>query len=173
MWFFLLGKGTQRENPVYAEGALFFSQGTEGSQTQELGILETHGTHFQGDDEAVGLLVGGIEVEDFQRLSLFHGFLEVLELCLQREGFCGQTIPILGEEMHHFLVHEDVLSADGLLEDDAFESTAPRQGHIHLAVGKSSPTDVDYHPVKGQSLTLVNGDGPGKSEGKLGEGANA
>ena len=119
-----------------------------------------------------GFFVLRLQVEDFQGLPLRIAVSRILHLLFPGQLLFRPGILKARQKFHHLPVHEDVAFSDGLLQDDALQARAARQGHVHLPVGEGAPPHVDDGPFKGLSLALVDRDGKGQPHRILGEGAD-
>ena len=70
------------------------------------------------------------------------------------------------------LVHNDVLVADWLLQNDTFERSAATQSDIYLPGRKRSSTQINDDFVEGLALTFVNRNRPSQAKRKLCETAD-
>ena len=75
-------------------------------------------------------------------------------------------------KLYDLCAHEDVALAQGSLEGDAFERGTTGEGDIGLSASEgAAASEVDGDLLEGESLTLVDGDGPCQTDGELGIGA--
>ena len=74
----------------------------------------------------------------------------------------------VGIELDDIGVRRDDVGCDRRGEDESFEGAATREGHIDLTMGESA-SGVDDGMVECESLALVDGYGPGRSQGYLRE----
>ena len=145
---------------------------TKGPQTFELFPFVLHHFNRFRADAATGLGVIRLEVDDLHLPAVSDHGLDQLHLVGIGKPFLGLLILKPSQELDHSKVHKNVVFLDGLRQDNALETGAAAQGHIDLAMGKGAPTDINNHLIKGLSLALMNGNGPGQLEGVLGEGAH-
>ena len=66
------------------------------------------------------------------------------------------------KKMPHTVIHQNMLTKDGLLKDNAFQAYATRKRHIHLAMRKCPVTDIDNHLIERFSLRFMDGHRPGQ-----------
>ena len=132
----------------------------------DMGLLDVV-TQMDGGEE-VAEEVGEVAfVEGSDGIAVFAVGLAFLE-CLGDEPLVVVTIG----KLHDLCAHEDVALTEGRLEGDALERGAAGEGDVGLSASEgASASEVDGHLVERQSLALMDGDGPGESDGELGVGA--
>ena len=120
------------------------------------------------EDAHHGLLQGkdGAEIEELQQQVALVFLFEQGQLT----DAALSLVLLLGNVRVDPFVVDDGTRLQGRCQQQTFEGAAAAQGHIHLT-GCETLVGIDDGVVEGQSLTLMDGDGPGQSQGQLPEGA--
>ena len=111
-----------------------------------------------------------LAIQDVLEVKQFHQQMAVVFVLQRRQLFnaalCG--LLLVRYVAVHTLVADDGLRGNLRGQHHTLQRLATAQGHIHLPGGKRQ-AGIDDGPFEGQSLTLMDGDGPRQPQGQLRE----
>ena len=116
-------------------------------------------TAVDGEEE---IIQGGLHIAPLKRL---HGIV-VLTVCLtlRQRRVDGVLVVILAGKLLHLVAHEYLAGTDRFLQTDSLQTGASRQSHVSLTACKNSSREINLHLIESQTLALVYGNRPGKSD---------
>ena len=112
-----------------------------------------------GEEEIIQRSLHVATVERLHRIVIL-----TVRLALREGGVDGVLVVVVAGELLHLVPHEHLALTNGLLQADALQTGASRQGNVSLTTGEHAAREVDLHLVEGQALALVYRYRPSQSQ---------